>query len=70
MELDIKLLRPVSNEDGWNELVLPKGHRKMIQAMVETFSADSQLKTNASDVEQLQPSIEETWFDPIKHKGA
>ncbi|KUI71151.1 ATPase family AAA domain-containing protein 3B [Cytospora mali] len=69
VRLDINLLRPVSYEDGWNELVLPEGHRKMVQAMVETYAADSQLKTGARDLEQPQPNIDRVEFDPVKEKG-
>ncbi|ROV87890.1 hypothetical protein VMCG_10295 [Cytospora schulzeri] len=71
VQLDINLLQPVSYEDGWNELVLPKGHRKMVQAMVETLATESQLKTGVHDIEQRQPqpSIDKVGFDPVKQKG-
>lgn len=69
VQLDINLLQPVSYEDGWTELVLPEGHRKMVQAMVETFAADSRLKTGAHGVEQSQPSMDRVGFDPVKQKG-
>ncbi|EHK96649.1 hypothetical protein M7I_7629 [Glarea lozoyensis 74030] len=39
--LDLSLLSPVELEDGWKDLVLPKGHREMVQAMVETHAKGS-----------------------------
>lgn len=67
--LDIDLLQPVSYEDGWNELVLPEGHRKMVQAMVETFAAASSLNTGLHTEEQPQPNLDKVGFDPVKQKG-
>ncbi|KAF5661965.1 ATPase family AAA domain-containing protein [Fusarium circinatum] len=39
--LDLKLLKEPENIDDWDQLVLPKGHRKMVQAMVETYAKGS-----------------------------
>jgi hypothetical protein len=36
--LNIDMLEAVKQEDNWNDLVLPKGHRKMVQGMVETHA--------------------------------
>ncbi|KXX73455.1 ATPase family AAA domain-containing protein 3B [Madurella mycetomatis] len=36
--LDITQLTPVKQSDEWKNLVLPKGHRQMVQAMVETHT--------------------------------
>ncbi|ROW02973.1 hypothetical protein VSDG_01791 [Cytospora chrysosperma] len=69
LPLDIDLLQPVSYEDGWNELVLPEGHRKMVQAMVETFAAASSLNTGLHTEEQPQPNLDKVGFDPVKQKG-
>lgn len=69
MPLDIDLLQPVSYEDGWNELVLPEGHRKMVQAMVETFAAASSLNTGLDIAQQPQPNPDKVGFDPVKQKG-
>ena len=69
MRLDINQLQDVTYQDGWSELVLPKGHKKMVQAMVETFATQSRLKTTQRDTE---PSAEETdrfGFDLVEQKG-
>ncbi|KAK3988845.1 hypothetical protein QBC44DRAFT_242802 [Cladorrhinum sp. PSN332] len=39
--LDLNLLKPVEQNHEWKHLVLPKGHRTMVQAMVETHTAQS-----------------------------
>ncbi|OCL12019.1 P-loop containing nucleoside triphosphate hydrolase protein, partial [Glonium stellatum] len=38
VQVDLSRLKHVKREDNWNALVLPKGHRKMVQAMVETHA--------------------------------
>lgn len=38
VKIDLKNLGTVKQEDNWNDLVLPSGHKKMIQAMVEGFT--------------------------------
>ncbi|KAK0714402.1 hypothetical protein B0T21DRAFT_340107 [Apiosordaria backusii] len=39
--LDLARLQPVEHNYGWNNLVLPSGHRKMVQAMVETHATEN-----------------------------
>ncbi|KAK0616337.1 hypothetical protein B0T14DRAFT_434119 [Immersiella caudata] len=36
--LDLDLLKPVQQNNEWGNLVLPPGHREMVQAMVETHT--------------------------------
>ncbi|KAK3349666.1 hypothetical protein B0T25DRAFT_247604 [Lasiosphaeria hispida] len=38
--LDLRLLGPVEQNSEWDNLVLPAGHREMVQAMVETHTKD------------------------------
>lgn len=38
--LDLNLLRPVEQNNEWENLVLPRGHQEMVQAMVETHTMD------------------------------
>jgi hypothetical protein len=61
VQVDLSLLEPVKQEDGWNDLVLPKGHRKMVQAMVETHAKGSRSTTGHS-----QDKVE---MDLVRGKG-
>lgn len=36
--LELSKLRQVEHNYGWGDLVLPPGHRKVVQAMVETHA--------------------------------
>ncbi|KAK4220782.1 hypothetical protein QBC38DRAFT_505454 [Podospora fimiseda] len=45
IRLDLELLRKVGHQDHWNQLVLPKGHKEMVQAMVEAHARGSQEST-------------------------
>ncbi|KAF7901102.1 hypothetical protein EAF00_003323 [Botryotinia globosa] len=38
--LNLAQLKPVKQNDNWENLVLPSGHRQMVQAMVETHTQD------------------------------
>ncbi|KAI9641150.1 hypothetical protein NHQ30_010580 [Ciborinia camelliae] len=38
--LNLTKLKPVKQNDNWENLVLPSGHRQMVQAMVETHTQD------------------------------
>ncbi|KAI0844815.1 hypothetical protein F5Y00DRAFT_273573 [Daldinia vernicosa] len=38
--LDLRRLKPVEQNDEWDNLVLPEGHREMVQAMVETHTQE------------------------------
>jgi len=42
VQLDLELLEKLEQGDDWHKLVLPPGHRKMVQAMVETHTRGSQ----------------------------
>lgn len=37
---NITQFRPVEQNNEWDKLVLPPGHREMVQAMVETHTRD------------------------------
>lgn len=39
VKIDLKNLGTVKQEDSWNDLVLPSGHKEMVQSMVESFTA-------------------------------
>lgn len=41
VQLDIRRLTTLQERDDWNKLVLPKNHKLMVQAMVETHSRGS-----------------------------
>lgn len=49
VQLDLGILKPVKREDGWKALVLPKGHREMVQAMVETHTKGSRSTTGSPE---------------------
>lgn len=38
--LDLNQLGPVKQTNEWDQLVLPDGHRELVQAMVETHTQD------------------------------
>ncbi|KAK7709975.1 hypothetical protein SLS63_013117 [Diaporthe eres] len=69
VRLDINQLQDVTYQDGWSELVLPKGHKKMVQAMVETFAKRSRLKTTRADTETSAEDIDRFGFDLVQQKG-
>ncbi|SPO05931.1 uncharacterized protein DNG_08620 [Cephalotrichum gorgonifer] len=51
VQLDLNRLSELKQADGWHTLILPKGHKSMIQAMVETHtngSHDSRLTENSA----------------------
>ncbi|KAL1867904.1 hypothetical protein Daus18300_006179 [Diaporthe australafricana] len=39
VKIDLKNLRTVKQEDNWDDLILPPGHKDMVQAMVENFTS-------------------------------
>lgn len=39
VKIDLKNLGTVKQEDNWDDLVLPPGHKDMVQAMVENFTS-------------------------------
>ncbi|KAJ5690905.1 hypothetical protein N7462_005297 [Penicillium macrosclerotiorum] len=49
VQLDLNRLRYIKAEDGWNRLVLPKGHREIVQAMVETHARGSRSSVDSRD---------------------
>jgi hypothetical protein len=61
-QLDLMLLGNVRWEDSWKDLVLPKGHKSMVQAMVETHA-----KGTRSTTGNLQDNVE---VDLVRGKGA
>ncbi|KAK1750914.1 hypothetical protein QBC47DRAFT_392881 [Echria macrotheca] len=38
--LDLNLLKPIKQNNEWENLVLPEGHQEMVQAMVETYTKE------------------------------
>ncbi|KAJ6035875.1 hypothetical protein N7540_000154 [Penicillium herquei] len=61
VRLDLNVLEPVRQEDGWDRLVLPKGHRQMVQAMVEIHA-----KSSRSSMYSGESKIE---MDLVRGKG-
>lgn len=41
MQLNLDKLDFIEQQDDWNKLALPRGHREIVQAMVETHSVGS-----------------------------
>lgn len=46
MQLDILFLDEVKPEGAWTDLVLPKGHKEMVQAMVQTHTSVARVDAN------------------------
>ncbi|KAF2096574.1 P-loop containing nucleoside triphosphate hydrolase protein [Rhizodiscina lignyota] len=61
IQLDINFLEHVKQENNWDDLVLPKGHRNMVQGMVETHAQGSRSTTG-----RQQDKIE---MDLVRGKG-
>ncbi|GKT52759.1 p-loop containing nucleoside triphosphate hydrolase [Colletotrichum tofieldiae] len=49
VQLDLDRLQDVQHGNDWNNLVLPKGHREMVQAMVESYTRRSDGSQAAND---------------------
>lgn len=49
VQVSLDQLEYVEEQDGWNKLVLPKGHRELVQAMVETHARGSTSSTSAEE---------------------
>lgn len=49
VQLNLDQLEYVQQQDDWKKLVLPKGHRDIVQAMVETHSRGSGQTTMTQD---------------------
>lgn len=62
VQADLRLLQHVKMEDGWNDLVLPKGHREMVQAMVETHAKGTRSTTGHSHQDKVA-------MDLVRGKG-
>jgi hypothetical protein len=45
VQVDLMLLKNVKWVDGWKDLVLPRGHKEMVQALVETHARGSRSTT-------------------------
>jgi hypothetical protein len=59
--MDIDLLEPVVQDFGWNSLVLPKGHKRMVQAMVDTHAAAAKFTDRGG---RIMPEV-----DLVRGKG-
>lgn len=46
-KLDVDLLKPVSQESRWDDLVLPRGHRELVEALVEAHPREDALPFDA-----------------------
>ncbi|KAF3768739.1 hypothetical protein M406DRAFT_286719 [Cryphonectria parasitica EP155] len=64
VQLDIDRLQDVQRGDNWDNLVLPKGHREMVQAMVESYTR----RLDDSQATYDQPS-EKVDLDLVRGKG-
>lgn len=63
VQLDLNQLDYVKRQDDWSKLALPKGHRKIVQAMVEMHTAGSR----NSRLKATNDSLE---MDLVRGKGA
>lgn len=61
MQLNLDQLDFVEKEDEWKKLTLPKGHKQIVQAMVETHSSGSH---NSAD-----DDIDKIEMDLVRGKG-
>ncbi|GKT47613.1 uncharacterized protein ColSpa_07794 [Colletotrichum spaethianum] len=64
VQLDLDRLQDVQHGDDWNNLVLPKGHREMVQAMVESYTRRSDGSQDTQD--QLSEKVD---LDLVRGKG-
>lgn len=49
VKIDLQNIGTVKQEDNWNDLVLPPGHKEMVQAMVESFTRTGSAIANTGD---------------------
>ena len=61
VQLDIRRLTVVQERDDWNKLVLPKNHKRMVQAMVETHSRGSKFTD--------EKALDKPEIDLVRGKG-
>ncbi|KAK6852972.1 hypothetical protein PG995_011523 [Apiospora arundinis] len=45
LSLDLSLVQPANEQAGWDDLILPPGHKDMVRAVVETHTAGSRSTT-------------------------
>ncbi|KAK8868335.1 aaa family atpase protein [Apiospora arundinis] len=45
VSLDLSLVQPANEQAGWDDLILPPGHKDMVRAVVETHTAGSRSTT-------------------------
>lgn len=64
MQLDLDQLKPLQQGDDWKSLVLPTGHREMVQAMVETHTRGSR-----ESVWEKQNAKGKVQMDLVQGKG-
>lgn len=50
VKLDIRLITDIKPGRSWDELVLPDGHRELVQAMVQHHAVSSKENTNKPTV--------------------
>ncbi|KAF5635828.1 ATPase family AAA domain protein [Fusarium sp. NRRL 52700] len=62
--LNLKLLKEPEHIDDWDQLVLPEGHREMVQAMVETYAKGSHTGPAATNARHTHAGM-----DIVRGKG-
>ncbi|KAI1633376.1 hypothetical protein F4809DRAFT_623386 [Biscogniauxia mediterranea] len=60
-DADVELLEPVVHDAGWNDLVLPSGHKEIIRAMVENHAVGASASKDGLDLR--------TEVDLVRGKG-
>lgn len=61
VQLSLDQLDFVEKEDEWKKLTLPKGHKQIVQAMVETHSSGSETS--------VDNGIDKIEMDLVRGKG-
>ena len=46
--LNLSYLQDIPEEEGWDDLILPSGHKNMVRAVVENHTAGSRSATGIS----------------------
>lgn len=62
VKVDITKLSEIRQEEGWDDLVLPQGHKNLIQAMVQTHAAGSRHSQANLEVDLVRGKGLRLWF--------
>ncbi|KAK7709402.1 hypothetical protein SLS64_006315 [Diaporthe eres] len=57
VKIDLQNIGTVKQEDNWNDLVLPPGHKEMVQAMVESFTTTGSAIANTGDRDDYEVDL-------------